>query len=635
LQARAGALWVLETSVDLSNNKSHTQLFRVDLSTGARVQWTQGEQSVRGFDVHPSGAVAFCRSPGADAPPQLWVLDPGGGEARKLTDLPLGAQDPKWLPHGGAIIVRSDVYADALTVDAARERRKSLEGGNDPHITENRLFRYWDQWICSGEVPHLFRVDRDTGETNDLTPAWSGWLDLMDASASVAPSPDGARLAVAWCEEGPKSEAPRQGIWLLDIASLEARCLTLEPQWDHERPVWHPSGAALLYGQRLDPDSHGSALRLVAHDVGTGERRVLLAGGEWSPRQWAFDPSGEAIWLLAERRASVGLWRMPFSGGAPEAVHTDGTVAVFDISDTGALFGVWSSLTDLPQVVQLSAASREVVIDGNAALRAQVALGAAESVETVGANGDTVQSWLVFPPDFRPGTPRPLLHLLHGGPHGMWSNEQHLRWNAQVFANAGYVVVLTNFHGSSSFGDVYTKSIEGSWGDAPLQDVEAVTDALIARGVARPDALYVAGASYGGYLTAWLTTQTTRYRAAVVHAGVFDLRLLFASDYNIGITRFVMGAEPWADRAVALRQDPASYIGGAQTPTLVTHGVRDYRCTLDQGLALYSVLKSRGVPTRLVAYPEENHWILKPKNSVHWYGEVLRWFERHAPVSST
>jgi len=224
------------------------------------------------------------------------------------------------------------------------------------------------------------------------------------------------------------------------------------------------------------------------------------------------------------------------------------------------------------------------------------------------------------------------VHLVHGGPHGVFGDQWHWRWSAQAFAARGYLVAMVNFHGSTSWGQDFATSIHGEWGLKPTDDILAATDQLIERGFIDPDRMAISGGSYGGYLTAWLTTQTDRFVCAIAHAAVTNLGGMYASDFTQGRPR-AYGAEYFDDRQRVERWSPSAHAAGYSTPTLVIHGEQDYRVPVTQGLELYGVLKAKGVEARLVYYPDENHWILKPRNSIHWYGEVLGWLERYlSPV---
>jgi dipeptidyl aminopeptidase/acylaminoacyl peptidase len=251
----------------------------------------------------------------------------------------------------------------------------------------------------------------------------------------------------------------------------------------------------------------------------------------------------------------------------------------------------------------------------------------AEEVRFTGADGDEVHMWVVTPPGGLED-PAPLVHLIHGGPHAAFGDGWHWRWSAAVFCGSSRRVALVNFHGSTGWGQHRTASIQGEWGRMPAADIEAATDLLVTNGLADPDRLAITGGSYGGYLVSWLLGQTGRYACAVAHAAVTDLPNMYASDLVLGRAE-AYGAEVWDDLDRINRWSPAAHAAGYVTPTLVIHGERDYRVPVGQGLELYGVLRAKGVEARLVYYPDENHWILRPANSIHWYGEVTGWLDRY------
>jgi dipeptidyl aminopeptidase/acylaminoacyl peptidase len=218
--------------------------------------------------------------------------------------------------------------------------------------------------------------------------------------------------------------------------------------------------------------------------------------------------------------------------------------------------------------------------------------------------------------------------MIHGGPHNSFGDMWHWRWNYHAFAAPGYVTALVNFHGSSSFGHEFCRCIQGSWGDLPLTDIMIATDLLAAEPWIDDTRMAITGGSYGGYLTSWLATQTGRFTCAIAHAAVTNQGAMYATDSTYGLAR-ARGADLWVDRAAVDRWSPSHHYAGYSTPTLVIHGEKDYRVPINQGLELYGVLKAKGVEARLVYYPDENHWILSPQNSIHWYGEVHDWLSRH------
>jgi dipeptidyl aminopeptidase/acylaminoacyl peptidase len=258
---------------------------------------------------------------------------------------------------------------------------------------------------------------------------------------------------------------------------------------------------------------------------------------------------------------------------------------------------------------------------------ARFALGEVRELRFEGAAGETVQMFIVLPPGHRPERRYPLVQVIHGGPHGISPDTFHMRWSAQAFAAPGYVAALVNFQGSTSWGQDFAQRIQGAWSDRPFEDVMRATDVLVASGLADERRMAAAGGSYGGYLAAWIEGHTDRFRCIVNHAGVYDTLSQYASDVTQGRSQS-FGGEPWDGLEAIDRTNPARGASGFATPMLVLHGERDFRVPVTQGLECYGVLKAKGVPARLVYFPDENHWVLKPRNSMFWYREVLGWLER-------
>ncbi len=258
---------------------------------------------------------------------------------------------------------------------------------------------------------------------------------------------------------------------------------------------------------------------------------------------------------------------------------------------------------------------------------ARVALGEVREMTFEGAQGAEVQMYVVLPPGHERGRRYPLLQVIHGGPHGISGDGFHFRWNAQAFAAPGYVVAEVNFQGSTSWGQDFAQRIQGAWAERPFEDIMRATDLLVAEGLADEARMAAAGGSYGGYMAAWICGHTDRFKCIVNHAGVFDTM----SEYGCDVTQgraVAFGGEPWDGLEAIDRTNPARYASGFKTPMLVAHGHRDYRVPADQGLECYGILKAKGVPARLLYYPDENHWVLKPQNSLLWYREVLGWLAR-------
>jgi dipeptidyl aminopeptidase/acylaminoacyl peptidase len=636
--------------IDVEANEGRAVLHRIGLDGGAPIALTDPELSSRSPAVSPQGdRVAFLRKARAgvgEGKAQLHLLDLAGGEARRLGAFPLGCSDPRFSPDGTKIVVVAPLLREALTIEGTHALLEARAKAKvRAHVTEDRVYRYWDRWLTDGAVPHLFSIEITTGDVAtgaciDLTPGSTRWFDLMDDAGQFDLSPDGREIVFAADESEPPHARMRSAIFLVATDGAGAvRCLTEGNPADDLRPRWSPCGRTILFGARRR-DYYGDRVRLCLLDRTTGRIEVLTERWDRSPSEWIFRDARTIVGLVEDEGATA-IFEIDLEGDrSPRIVARGGTL--HGLVATGAgLLAAHHDLRRPPEIAIVrdqgsSRATRiERVSDFNGPLLAELDLATPEEIRFEGARGDSVLAYLLRPSGEAPAhgpseRGRPLVHLIHGGPYGSFGDLWHFRWNAQVFAAAGFAVTMVNFHGSSGFGEAFARSILGDWGGAPAEDILRATDAIVARGGIDPSRIAITGGSYGGYLTAWLATQTDRFRCAIAHAPVYNFAALWGSDVTQG-TDAEIGL-PWGDdaaRAAFDRFDPSRRSRGFATPMLVIHGELDYRVPATEGLQLYGTLKAMGVEARLVYYPDENHWILKPQNSLHWYGEVLGWLRRH------
>jgi len=366
---------------------------------------------------------------------------------------------------------------------------------------------------------------------------------------------------------------------------------------------------------------------MMGYDRAAKTHRELITDWDYSPSHWTFGPDG-ALLMEAEDRARTSIFRWS-GGGAPQRLVQGGTIAGTRVGRDGRIWFQQQHLSAAPEVFGCAAdgsGPARLTTFTDASMRA-FATGEVREMTFEGAKGEKVQMFVLLPPGFREGTRYPLVMVIHGGPHGASADAFHFRWSGHAFGSPGYVVAMPNFQGSTGWGQDFAKRIQGGWGDLPYGDVMKATDVMIATGWIDEKKTAAAGGSYGGYMASWIEGNTDRFACIVNHAGVYNLLSQYASDVTQGRAQS-MGGEPW-DRIEGIdRYNPARAAKGFRTPMLVLHGERDYRVPVTQGLECYGVLKAKGVPARLVYFPDENHWILKPRNSVFWYGEVLGWLKR-------
>ena len=621
---------VTVTTYDVETNQGTSRIWIVPLSGEPR-PITSPDSGASRPTFSPDGSkLGFLRKDG-NGRLQVHVLDLGGGEAEKVTDLPLGAFDLKWLPQGGGLVVGGWLLKGHLTIDDTRTERDRRK--DDPvvaHVTEERVYRYWDRWLTSGEIPHLFTLDLVSRELVDLMPESTAWFELDEPAGQFDVSPDGGEVAWIAGELDPDTTLLTSR---LHVCALEGRrpagpvrCLTPDHPADIHRARYTPDGKALIYGRQEDPFFYADRIRLMAIDRQTQEHVPLLTDWKLSPAGWEL-AADDTVFFRADDDARASLFG--FKGtGDPWRVVAGG--AVGGVSPAGRR--VFLTLETLQQPAELYSCRR----DGSDLTRhthftdeslAGVRMGAVRDYRYEGAAGATIQMYVVLPPDHREGDKLPLVQVIHGGPHGISADCFHYRWNAQLFAASGRAVAMVNFHGSTSWGQDFAKSIHGSWAEKPFEDIMNGTDALIEEGLADPDRMAAAGGSYGGYMAAWICGHTDRFRCIVNHAGVFDTSTQYASDITQGRSH-AFGGEPWEGLERVDSTNPVRFSSGFTTPMMVIHGQQDFRVPADQGLECYGILKAKGVPARLVYFPDENHWVLKPRNSLLWYQEVENWIAR-------
>ena len=612
------------TTYDLETNKATTLLFRVE-ADGTSTQLTTRQASQPA--VSPDGTrVAFSRSLG-DGPPQLHVMPLSGGEAQLLTDLPLGVGEAKWLPDGSGLVLAAPLLQGHPSVEATTAEIDARKGRHGSAVvTEDRVYRFWKRWLVGGRIHHLFRVDAATGETTDLT---SGLARLLTTEAEPSGdfdvSPDGSQIALSLEVELPGRPYFQFAIHTLPITGGTPQQLMGELPAQQRRPRYSPDGASLLFGTQIEHAYYADRVRLTRYDFGSESAEIISEDWDGSAAGWEFTGPSSVV-FYAEYQGRNRLFTANLAGAPPELV--DGEASWHGPAPAGSR--VWcrtESAARPPEIGVVEGGTARRVSSFNDSALETIAIGETETIHVKGAEHADIEVKLVFPPGFDPDQTWPLLHNVHGGPHGLVNEDWHWRWNTQVMAAAGYVVASVNFHGSTSWGEDFTAAIRGAWGDKTYTDVMAATDALVATGYIDESRMAIAGGSYGGYLVTWITTQTDRFKASICHAGVTDLLGQWASDITEGREKAV-GGVPWENPRDIQRWSPMANMRDVVTPTLVIHGELDYRVVITQGLVLYGALQHKGVPSRLVYFPDEGHWIESPANAMTWWEEFLGWLDR-------
>ena len=627
-------------SSSMEHNKSDSALWLLSTLGGAPRRLTHcGEKDGQprfSPDGHQVGFVAQREQQGRkDEAPQFYLIPVDGGEAQRVGDVATGIDAFRWCPDGRHIVFVSWVWPALKGAKAQAKAMKAFKSRKETGIaTSEGQYRHWDRFLPMGRVPHLHRMDVRTGKVTDLFEGTRYSLAWAEPDAnSFDISPDGKRIVFAFDPAPEQRIDGRLALAELDLKRGRIETIAQDLGWDFGAPRYSPDGQQVAFIASHQALRHTMPGQLAL--VRPGEP-VEVVSAEWdhavaAPLQWEDD--GQAVLLAAEQHGQRHLWRFDLADRRAEVVVRGGTVQSFDKA-AGTLVTVGDAADHPAQChAHLPGAAPRRIESFNDHVMARLALGQHEVIRITGALGDPVQVWLFYPPGFDEDKQYPLLQVIHGGPHTAVGDNWHYRWNNRLLTAGGadgQVVAVVNYHGSSGFGYAFLDSITHRWGQLELQDIEAATTELLRRPYIDPKRVYAAGGSYGGYMVAWMNAHVPagRYAAYVCHAGCFDWTAMFADDAWAWHAK-ELGGWYWDDLARVQAQSPHAFAATMHTPTLVIHGALDYRVPDAQGLAYYNTLKAREVDARLLWFPDENHWILKPRNSKLWYAEFFGWLQRH------
>jgi dipeptidyl aminopeptidase/acylaminoacyl peptidase len=615
-----GNLWIVPAGGDAAPRQ---------LTTGGRdggARWSPDSTRVAYLSTH-------------EGTQQIAIVPIRGGEPTRVTSLAGGADHVTWSPDGRTLAFTSATFVDCAD-DACNRRRLQAqdERGANARVYDGLLYRHWTEWRTE-QRRHLFVVPADGGTPRNLTPGATYDVPPLEREGPhpIAFSPDAREIAFVAVEDPVEAVSTNGDIFVVPLAGAAAAPvrLTSGPGFDGG-PAYSPDGRWLAYRSQATAMYEADRWRLMRYDRTARAHTEIATGFDRSVEQIAWAPDGTSIYFNAEDRGHMPVFRVPAAGGTPEPL-TPGTFnAEFSLAPDGRTLVMARTSQQAPaELVATNAdGTRERALTRHNAERlAELDLVAAEHFTFAGAGGAEVHAMLLRPPAFDASRTYPLVMVLHGGPQTQFGDTWSWRWNAQVFAGQGHAILMINRRGSTGFGQAFTDAIRQDWGGRPFEDLMLGLDATLQKfPFLDHDNVAAAGASYGGYMIAWMASQSQgRFKALVAHAAVYNLESMYGATEELWFPEYEFGGPPWEQEEVYRRLSPHRYAGAFgkyRTPTLVIHGELDFRVPYTQGLEFYTALQRQEVPSRLIVFPDEGHWILKPQNSAYWYGEVLGWLSR-------
>jgi dipeptidyl aminopeptidase/acylaminoacyl peptidase len=606
----------------LQDNRNVSRVWIAELATGRSRQLTGGPGSDRQPRWSPDGkTLAFISTREGGA--QIWLLPIAGGDARKVSSLAEGASDPLWLPDGSGLLAISDIKWPT---------NQEIDQRNGAFPTEARIWtglfwRHWDDFRA-GKRQHLFRVDIATGRATDLTPVDRDVPTIATGGdGDVAVSPDGKDILVAMHGDSVVADNTNVDIYAVDGPNLHR--ITTDPGADHT-PRYSPDNrwASYLSMERPGFEADRVRLMLVGRSDGRTAGRPVEATAGWdlSVGSYTWCPNSRCVYAVVEERGRDNIYRIDIPGFRRTRVVTGGLNTGVQVGpDNRMLVYLHQSNTQPPEIW----VSRQALTRHNDSALATLDLPPLEEFGFVGALGDSVYGWMQKPPGFDPTRKYPLIYLVHGGPQGAWTDSWGPRWNNQMFAARGFVVAEVNFHGSTGYGQKFTDAISQHWGDYPFEDLMKGLDVVARLPYVDSTRMGAAGASYGGYMILWMAGHTNRFKVLVDHDGVFNPVSMAGSTEELWFTDWEFGGPLYANRALYEKWSPLNHVSDWKTPLLVVHGQLDYRVDLSEGYQAFTAAKRMGLDAKFLYFPDEGHWVLRPRNRRIWWGTVLDWLEGH------
>lgn len=626
-------------TVDKAANRVVNQIYTIRADGTGQRQITNGTSSSSSPRWSPDGKrIAF----GTGG--QIWTMEPDGGDKEQVTKISTGAGQPVWSPDGKWIAFISDVYPECST-DACNkaEDDRGESSKVKAHVTERLLFKHWNEWRDRKRT-HLFVISSKGGMAREIT---VGDYDSPPYGAASGVdytfSPDGSSIVYLRNPDKVEATSTNSDIYIQPLSGGKAKHVTAGMKGYDASPMYTRDGKYLLFRSQREAKFEADRWRIMRYDPSSGEIVELTKGFDQQVGEMIVSSDGKTVYFDANYDGSNPIFSVPVEPDFRLRVATHVKEVVRDVYASGlnltpdgrSLVFLASSIASPPELMTASTDSgvTTVLTTINRSSIDSFGLQKAENLTWKGALNSNIQGWLVKPARFDATKKYPLIVLIHGGPQGAWGDSWSYRWNPQVYANQGYVIFMPNPRGSTGFGQKFVNDISGDWGGKVYTDLMNGVAHVIKNPYIDKTRIGAAGASYGGYMVNWILGHNNdprfKFKALVSHAGVYNLESMATSTEEIWFVNWEFKGMPWENPVQYNRWSPNKFTKNFGTPTLVTAGELDFRVPYDQSLQLYTTLQLRGVESKLIMFPDEGHWILKPQNSEFWYTNVVNWFNKY------
>jgi len=617
------------TSFSFETNKGNSDIYIVnaDGSELKPILFSEKSESLPKF-VPNSDLISFIKGG------QVWTCNLDGSQEKQVTDIYSGVNDYEWSNDGSKILFTSSVYPECKTQDCNEAKDKESESSKvKAKIFENLMYRHWNDWR-GDKRSHLFIYDIKNNSYTDLTEGLKEDVPplALGSSNDFNFSPDASEVVYTMNPEFTSAISTNNEIYILKLDGKSTAKLISESKGVDCQPLYSPDGKFISWTSMKRAGFEADKKDLIIYDRKNGKMKNLTESIDRSVDDYIWSHDSKSIFFVAQNEIYQSIYKIDISSEKISLFHKDNYNSQIKLSaDGNTLFFLKQKATMPNEIFSLSVDGTKLtqVTFLNQDVLSKLEMNPVETFWCEGANGDRVQSILVKPPFFDETKKYPMIFLIHGGPQGAWEDNFHFRWNYQMFASEGYVVVAPNPRGSTGYGQKFTDEISGDWGGKVYVDLMNSYDYAVSNfSFIDKNNTFAAGASYGGYMINWIAGHTDRFNALVSHAGVFNLESMYGTTEELWFPEWEYGGTPWEKREVYHKWSPHRYIHNCKTPVLVVHGAYDFRVPEEQAFQLFTSLKRLGVESKFLYFPDETHFVAKPLNAKLWWTTVLDWFRK-------
>lgn len=623
------------TSYNMEVNKGNSDIYLMNIDGTELRPFKNSEVNESNPVFTPDGKKITFEKEG-----QIWISDLDGSNERKLTDLYTGASGIKFSNDGNKFLFTSEVYPECITQECNEDKDKAVESNPvKAKIFDELMYRHWNAWR-GDKRSHLFLMELEKNKFHDLTLGSHSDVPpiALGGNSDYSISPDGNEVVFTTNLDKNLAWSTNNDIFIVDLEDVKEKFETPKTKisqslGNDNQPIYSPDGKLIAFISMERAGFEADQKQLFIYDREKKTYSNLTDNYDLSVNEVVWSKDSKSIFFTAEKEVNVSVFKISIETKKLSTIIKDNYNSSLKISDDGQKlffkrqkstlpYEIFSANIDGTEVTQISKINQDLL--------ASLEMNEIETFWSEGAEGVKIQSILVKPPFFDDTKKYPMIFLIHGGPQGNWSDDFHYRWNTQMFAAQGYVVVAPNPTGSTGYGQELTDGVSQDWGGQPYRDLMNAYDyALENYSFIDKNNTFAAGASYGGYMINWLSTQTDRFKALVSHCGVWNLESMYGSTEEIWFPEWEFGGTPWNNRELYQKWSPHQFAENIKTPILVIHGANDFRVPESQAFELFTTLQRLGVESKFLYFPDEYHFVTKPQNAKLWWNTIYDWFNNH------